>query len=96
MEKTELTEEQWGGRHGRQDTDPALQKMLPFKYGMALYVTVALFVNDATACFDRVVPNISTLVARTYEMEPNVMIAQDLFGTFSTHKTRRFLWQAWG
>ena len=62
-EKTDLTKEQCGGRPGQQATDPALQKMLSFEYGRALYVTMTLFANDATACFDRMVPNISVLVA---------------------------------
>ena len=39
---------------------------------------MARFVNDATACFDQIIPNISTLVARKYGMEPNVMITYNL------------------
>ena len=62
-ERTSLTEEQWGGRPGRTATEPALRKMLAFEYGRALFVTMALFANDAVACFDRMVPNLSTLVA---------------------------------
>lgn len=57
-ENSNLTEEQWGGRPGRTATDPALRKMLAFEYGRALYVTIALFANDAVACFDRMVPNL--------------------------------------
>ena len=77
-EKTELTEEKWGGRPGCQATDSALHNMLSFEYGRALYVTMALFVNDTTSCFDRMVPNISTPVAHKYGMEPNVMITHNL------------------
>ncbi|KAL7531035.1 hypothetical protein ACHAXR_003811 [Thalassiosira sp. AJA248-18] len=65
-ERTTLTEEQWGGRPGRTATEPALRKMLSFEYGCVMYVTMALFANDAVACFDRMVPNISTLIARKY------------------------------
>ena len=77
-EKTELTEEQWGGHPGQNPTDTALYKMLSFEYGRALYVTMALFGNGAAACFDRMVPNISTLVAHKYDMEPNVMITRNI------------------
>ena len=52
--------------------------MPSFEYGRALYVTMALFANDATACFDQMVHNISTLVPRKYDMEPNAMIARNL------------------
>ena len=63
-EKTELTKEQWGGYPSWKDTDPALCKMLSFEHEIALYVKMALFVNDVTVCFDRMVPNISTLVTQ--------------------------------
>ncbi|KAL7529017.1 hypothetical protein ACHAXR_002748, partial [Thalassiosira sp. AJA248-18] len=72
-EATTLTEEQWGGRPGRTATEPALRKMLSFEYGRVMYVTMALFANDAVACFDRMVPNISTLIARKYGVKQNVM-----------------------
>ena len=62
-ERTSLMEEQWGECPGRTATESALRKMLAFEYGHALFVTVALFANDAVACFDRMVPNLSTLVA---------------------------------
>ena len=58
--------------------DPALQKMLSFEYGRVLYVTMALFTNDATACFNQMVPNISTLVAQKYGMDLKVMISRNL------------------
>ena len=77
MEKNRLTEGQWGDRTGHQTTNPALQKMFSFKYGRALNVMMTLFTNETTACFDHMVPNISTLVACKYGMEPYVMIAQN-------------------
>ncbi|KAL7548603.1 hypothetical protein ACHAWF_011877 [Thalassiosira exigua] len=72
-ERTELTEEQWGGRPGRTFTEPALRKLLAFGYGRVMYVRIALFVNDATACFDRMVPDISSLVSMKYSMGKSVM-----------------------
>ena len=77
-ERTSLTEEQWGGRPGRTATEPALRKMLAFEYGRALFVTMALFANDAVACFDRMVPNLSTLVARKYGVASNVMRSHNM------------------
>lgn len=74
-EGTDLTEEQCGGRPGRTASNPALRKMLAFEYGCALYVTMALFANDATACFDRMVPAISTIIAMKYGMAPKVMLS---------------------
>ena len=51
-EKTELIQEQSRGHPSRQVTDSALHKMLLFEHGRALYVTMTLFVNGVTACFD--------------------------------------------
>ena len=56
-------EEQWGGLPGRTSADPAMRKMLLFEYGRLVYVTIALFANNAVVCFDQIVPNISTHVA---------------------------------
>lgn len=77
-ERTQLTEEQWGGRPGKTATEPALRKMLAFEYGRVLFVTIALFANDAVACFDRMVPNISTLVAMKYGISENIMISRNM------------------
>ena len=88
-EKTELTEEQWGSYPGRQATDPALCKILSFEYGRALYVTMAPFANDVTACFDQMLPNISTLDARKYDMEPAIMITRNLVMIDMEHSVRK-------
>ena len=69
-EQSEMTEEQWGGRPGRIAHDPAFQKLLTFEYARVIYVTIAMFANDATACIDRMVPNISSLVARKHRVTP--------------------------
>ena len=87
-ERTNLTEEQWGGRPGRTASDAALRKMLTFEYGRAMYVTMALFMNDATACFDRMVPNISSLVAMKYGMAPSVMKSRNLVMEAMQHIVR--------
>ncbi|KAL7548720.1 hypothetical protein ACHAWF_017511 [Thalassiosira exigua] len=82
---TELTEEQWGGRPGRTAVEPALRKILAFEYGRIMYVTVALFANDATACFDRMVPNISALISRKSGMSKSVVRARNKVMTSMKH-----------
>ncbi|KAL7534080.1 hypothetical protein ACHAWF_011768 [Thalassiosira exigua] len=87
-ETTSLTEEQWGGRPGRTAAEPALRKMLAFEYGRIMYVTIALFANDATACFDRMVPYISTLIAYKSGMSKSVMQARNRVMASMRHKIR--------
>jgi len=77
-ERTSLTEEQWGGRSGQTATDAAMRKMLAFKYGRVLLVTIALFANDAVACFDQMVPDISEQIAMKYGITSNVMVSHNL------------------
>ena len=50
---------------------------MTFEYARAVYVTIAMFANNVTACFDRMVPDISTLVARKHVVAPNVMKARN-------------------
>lgn len=71
-ETTDLTEEQWA-RPNRTAMDPAIRKMLGFEYSRVMYVTIIFFANDATACFDRMVPDISSIIARKYGMSKNIM-----------------------
>jgi hypothetical protein len=72
-ESTDLTEEQWA-RPNRTAMDPALRKLLSFEYSRVMYVTLVFFANDTTACFDRMVPDISAIISRKYGMEKNVLI----------------------
>ncbi|KAL7526403.1 hypothetical protein ACHAWF_008463 [Thalassiosira exigua] len=87
-ETTELTEEQWGGRPGRTAIEPALCKMLAFEYDRIMYVTVALFANDATACFDRMVPNISALISRKSGISKSVIRARNKVMASMKHSIR--------
>ena len=77
-ENTNLTDKQWGGRPGKTAVDPAMRKMLACEYGRLIYVTIALFVNNAVACFNRMIPNISTLVACNYDLAPLILQARNL------------------
>jgi hypothetical protein len=73
---TDLTEEQWA-KPNQTAMDPALRKLLSFEYSRVMYVTLVFFANDATACFDRMVPDISAIIARKYGMEKNVLICRN-------------------
>ena len=74
----ELSEEQRGRRPSRTVTDPAMMTLLAFEHGRAIYVTIGLFANDAMACYDRMVPDISTIIARKFGMAPSIMKARNL------------------
>ncbi|KAL7537591.1 hypothetical protein ACHAWF_005825 [Thalassiosira exigua] len=76
-ELTPLSEEQWGERPGRTAVEPAFCKMLAFEYSRVMYVTITLFVNDAAACFDRMVPDITSLIARRHGMCKSVVEARN-------------------
>ena len=78
QENTDLTDKKWGGRSGKPAVDPAMRKMLAFEYGRLIYVNIALFTNNAVACFDRIVPSISTLVAHKYSVAPSILQARNL------------------
>ena len=87
-EQTDLTVEQWGGCPDKTGTDPAMRKMLTFEYGRVLMVTIALFANDAVACFDQMVPNLLSLVAMKYGIMPNAMISRNLVMSKIKHGVR--------
>ena len=53
--------------------DTAVRKMLTLDYARLTYKTMAMFANDTTACFDRMVPGISSLIARKFGMTETVM-----------------------
>ena len=65
-EKIGLHDEQWGCRRNRTCHDPALRKMMTFEYGRYLNATIALFINDQTACFDRMYPSNTNIVAGSF------------------------------
>ena len=59
-ERSGIRGEQSGGRPNRTAIDTAFKKLLTFDYARLTYKTVAMFSNDATACFDRMVPGVSS------------------------------------
>ena len=75
-EKSGLHNEQWGGRPNRTAIDAAMRKMMTFEYGRYMKMTIALFANDQTACFDRMCPPISNVIAGKFGMDANVLRAR--------------------
>ena len=71
-EATGMSDEQWGSRANRTSTDAALRKMMAFEYGRYMKATIAMFANDQTACFDRMWPEISNVVAGSFGCDINV------------------------
>ena len=53
--------------------DTACKKLLTLDYVRTMYKTIAMFANDATACFDRMVPGVSLLIARKFGVLPAIM-----------------------
>ena len=69
-ETTGFHDKQWGPRQARSSTDPALRKMMAFEYGRYMKATIAVFLSDQRACFDRMWPALTNVVAQAYGMEP--------------------------
>ena len=72
-ETSGISDEQWGGRPNRTALDTACKKLLMLDYARSTYKTIAMFANDATACFDRMVPGVSSLIARKFGVSSAIM-----------------------
>jgi hypothetical protein len=75
-ENAGLNEEQWGSRKNRMALDPAMRNMMIFEYGRYMRVTVAMFAADLTACFDRMFPAISNILAGKFGVDISVLKAR--------------------
>jgi hypothetical protein len=71
-----LNDEQWGSRKNRMALDPALRNMMIFEYGRYMRITVAMFAADLTACFDRMFPAISNILAGKFGVEVSALRAR--------------------
>ena len=58
-ESSGISGEQWGGRPNRTVIDTEFKKLLTLDYARMTYKTIAMFANDAMACFDRMVLGLS-------------------------------------
>jgi len=61
-----LSDEQWGFHSNRTSTDGAARKMLTFEYGRYMKVTIVLFANGQPACFDRMIPAFTNIIAQAH------------------------------
>ena len=55
---------------------PSAQKMMTFEYGRYMKATIAVFLSGQTACFNRMWPALTNVVAQAYRMEPKVCECQ--------------------
>ena len=67
-QKKTLCEDQWGSRPGKSALDVACLKALTYELSALTRTDCGTFDNDATACYDRIVPNVAMMVAKHYGM----------------------------
>ena len=72
-ENSGISGKQWGGRPNRTAIDTEFKKLLRLEYARMMYKTIAMFVNDAMTCFDRMVPGVSSLIARKFGVAASIM-----------------------
>ena len=72
-ERSGISGEQWGGRPNITAIDTAFKKLLTLDYAKMKYNTIDMFINNATACFDRMVPGVSLIIARKFVVSPLIM-----------------------
>ena len=72
-ESSGINGEQWGGRPNRTALDMAVRKFLMLDYARLTYKTIAMFENDATSCFNGMVPGVSSLIARKFGVSETMM-----------------------
>jgi ribonuclease HI len=77
-EQLDLSDEQWGGRKNRSSIDAAMLKLLTFECGRTMKQTVAGCYYDLTACFDRMYPETSNLIAQRFKVDKNLLEARAL------------------
>ena len=65
-----LNKGSYGGRPGRRSIDPVIVDVTQVEIAMITRRILVRFNNDATACFDRIMPHILCLCLRSYQMPP--------------------------
>ena len=69
----------YGNRPTRSAHDPVLIEVLQLEYSWATRYPHIKFSNDATSCYDRIIPSVSNVLARSYGLHRNVsMIHGDM------------------
>ncbi len=59
----------YGGRNGCEANAVSLLEELKTDISYSTRKSLTLFDNDAAACYDWIVPNLSSLIAQKYEMD---------------------------
>ena len=70
-----LNEGQYGSRPRRNATDPVFLEELQCEVSRATRRPVVLTNYDATACYDRIIPNVASLVSQKFGVHPKVVKA---------------------
>ena len=82
-----LNDGQYGSRPKRSATDPVFIEELQLEISRATRKPVVLTNYDATACYDRIIPNLGMLVSRKYGI-PETAVAQMNAATLSSAEYR--------
>jgi len=62
----------YGCRPARTAHDPIVIEVLQMDYNFATRFPHIKFSNDATSCFDRIIPSVSSIIARSYGLHRNI------------------------
>ena len=72
-ESSGIYEEQWGCQPNWTATETAFKKLLTLDYSRMKCKTFDMFANYATACFDCMVHELSTLISRKFVLAGSIM-----------------------
>ena len=62
----------YGSRANRQASDPTLIEVLQYDYAALTRWPSIKFNNDATSCYDRIIPSVSNVIARSMGLHTNI------------------------
>jgi hypothetical protein len=62
----------FGGRTARSSLDPIGIELLQYEYSQLLRLRHLKFSNDATACYDRIVVNLASIISRSFGLHRNI------------------------
>ena len=62
----------YGSRANRQATDPTYIEVLQYDYASLTRWPEIKFSNDATSCYDRIIPSVSNVIARSMGLHSNI------------------------
>ncbi len=71
-DKRSLNRGTYGSRANRQASDPTLIEVLQYDYAALTRWPSIKFNNDATSCYDRIIPSVSNIIARSMGLHRNI------------------------